>query len=531
MKKYLLNFLDHFRQVEYYLVAWNFLAVLFFVLAGDLKMLPLHFGDFIFFVALFLVFALYRPGWSFLFFTGAIPLENINLAPESLGIIIRPYQFFGGLLILALVIRFFSQKINLKLPKFVWQDFLLFAIPISAFFHLAFSTNKPGGLKLIIVLLSFCFLYLLIKIYIQDLYDLKKIIPFILGSSLVVIFYGFWQNILFMCGLNSFETMPGRPNSTFFEAEWLGMYLLFLLAIVYAFIYYLAKKESKNDEKKMILTYIFLFLIFALLLITVSRSAWLGAIGATVFYFFCILTDFSFNFKKWQEKLFLKISMNIAIIFLLSLGSVYLFHLTSFQLFNRATSAGTGLQKITVSCQKIISLPEKITDLKELDAFDCRHINLEEISKEKMQNRFVTEIYRSDPNVSVRSEIYKKAINQIKLHPFLGIGFEKIPVLLGVDGQGTALNSSNIFLEIWLGSGVIGLLAFLFFLCYIFFEAIKNICLKKSLEEKTLGFFILISGFGIIIFNLFNTGLMLGFFWVWLGVVSTIKFENYEHRY
>ncbi len=469
MKKYLLNFLNNSGKAEYYLIALNFLAVLFFILAGNLKMLPLHPSDFIFFIGLFLIFALYRPGWSFLFFVGVIPLENINLAPESLGIVVRPYQFFGSLLILALAIRFFSHKINLKLPKFVWQDFLLFLIPFGAFFHLAFSVNKSGGLKMIVILLSFCFLYLLTKIYIQDVYDLKKIIPFILGSSLVVIFYGFWQNILFLHSLNSFETMPGRPNSTFFEAEWLGMYLLFLLAIVYAFIYYLAKKELKNNGKKDILTHIFLFLIFALLLITVSRSAWLGAIGATIFYFFCIFTDFSFDFKKWQGVLVLKISANIAIVFLLSLGSVYLFHLTNFQLFNRAASAGTGLQKITVSCQKTTALPKKIADLKELDALACRQINLEEISNEKAQDRFIAEIYRSDPNINVRSEIYKKAIGQIKLHPFSGIGFEKIPVLLGVDGQGTALNSSNIFLEIWLGSGIFGFLAFLFFLFYLFF--------------------------------------------------------------
>ncbi len=526
MRKYLLNFLDNLGKAEYYLITLNFLAVLFFVLASNLKMLPLRFSDFIFFVGLFLIFALYRPGWSFLFFMGAVSLENINLAPENLGIVVRPYQFFGSLLILALTIRFFSHKINLKLPKFVWQDFLPFLIPLGAFFHLALSTNKSGGLKMIMILLSFCFLYLLTRIYIQDFYDLKKIVPFIFGSSLIVIFYGFWQNILFMRGLNSFETMTGRPNSTFFEAEWLGMYLLFLLASVYAFIYYLAKKELKNSRKKNILAHIFLFLIFALLLITVSRSAWLGAIGATIFYFFCVFTDFSFDFKKWQGILVLKISVSIIVVFLLSLGSVHLFHLTNFQLFNRVASTGTGLQKITVSCQKTIVLPEKIADLKELDAFACRQINLEEISNEKAQNRFVAEIYRSDPNINVRSEIYKKAMDQIKLHPFLGIGFEKIPVLLGVDGQGTALNSSNIFLEIWLGSGIIGFLAFLFFLFYLFFDAIKNIWLKKNLEEKILGFFVLISGFGVFIFNLFNTGLMLGIFWIWLGIATAIKFKK-----
>ena len=521
MKKWFSNFLKTENKTEYYLVFANVFLILSLILLGNFKIIPLNLGNFIFFTILVLAFALYRSGWMFLFFVGTIAIENINLAPDNIGLIIRPYQFLGGLLFLALIIRFFSRKTTLSLPKFIWQDFLVFIIPLAALLQITISPNRPAGLKLVIILISFCVLYLLTKIYVQDLYDLKKTLPFIFGSSVVVIFYSFWQNLRFGQGLGSFEVMPGRPNSTLPEADWLGLYLLVLLSASYVLIYYLTK--ISKDLKKLSLAYIYLFFIFIALIISVSRSAWLGAIAITVLYLFYIFTELKLNFKTWQWKLTLKLKLSILLVFIFSLGAVHFFNLTDFQLFNRAKSTGTGLQKITISCEKETSLPEKINHIEELTKFNCQHINLEEIESEKIKNRFVTEIYRTDPNVNVRGEIYKKAWSEIKLHPIIGVGFENIAPILGQDGRGAALNSSNIFLEIWLGSGILGLLAFIFLLLCLFFNAVKNIWQKKELEEKALNLFILISGFGIIVFNLFNAGIMLGFFWVWLGIANSFK--------
>ena len=513
----------NFNKTSTYLALANIFLALVFVVASNLKLIPMRAGDFIFFSVLTLAFALYRPGWLFLFFTGSIVLENINLAPESFGIIVRPYQFFGGLLFLALFVRFFSEKKRLILPKFHWIDFLPFLIPLLALLPLIGSPNKLAGLKLIIILVSFCILYLLTKIYIQDLFDLKKILPFIFGSSLVVMGYAFWQNMRFSRGLNAFSVMPGRPNGTFAEADWLGMYLLLLLGASYALIYYLTKYAK--DAKKLGLVYVYLFLVFATLIISVSRSAWLGAIVMTIIYFLYVFTEFKFNYKNWQWRRIIKIKLSVLAVFFFSLLAVYFLHLTTFQLWNRALSTG-GMQKITISCQENIALPEKISSLEELIKYNCRHINLEEITAEKNQGKFVTEIDRIDPNVSVRGEIYKKAWTEIKNHPIIGIGFENIAKVLGQDGRGANLNSSNIFLEIWLGSGIGGLLVFIFFLGYIFLKAVKNIWQTKDPEKAVLALFILLSGLGIIIFNLFNAGLLLGIFWVWLGIGSVALNKN-----
>ena len=511
------------NKTSIYLALANVFLVLTLIAANNLKLIPMRSGDFIFFSVLTLAFALYRPGWLFLFFTGSLVLESINLAPESFGIMVRLYQFFGGLLFLALFLRFFSEKKRLILPKFHWIDFLLLLIPLFALLPLISSQNIFSGLKLIIILVSFCLLYLLTKVYVQDLFDLKKILPVIFGSSFVVMGYAFWQNIRFSQGLNSFSVMPGRPNGTFPEADWLGLYLLGLLGASYALIYYLTKYAK--DAKKLGLTYVYLFLVFSTLIISVSRSAWLGAIMMTIIYFLYVFTEFKFNYKTWQWRRIIRIKLSVLAVFLVSLFVVYFFHLTTFQLWNRAVSTG-GMQKITISCQKNITLPEKISSLEELAQYGCRHINLEEIEAEKNQGKFVTEINRIDPNVSVRGEIYKKTWAEIKNHPIIGIGFENIAGVLGQDGRGANFNSSNIFLEIWLGSGIIGLVAFIFFLGYIFLNAVRNIWQAKDPEKVAFALFILLSGLGIIIFNLFNAGLLLGIFWVWLGIGSIALNKN-----
>ncbi|HLN18915.1 MAG TPA: hypothetical protein VK255_01965, partial [Patescibacteria group bacterium] len=94
--------------------------------------------------------------------------------------------------------------------------------------------------------------------------------------------------------------------------------------------------------------------------------------------------------------------------------------------------------------------------------------------------------------------------------------------VLGNDERGTPLNSSNIFLEVWLGAGSIGLICFVILLGYILIKSIKNFYHATENLQKTLNLFIIISWFGLVVINLFNAGLFLGIFWVWLAI-SQIK--------
>jgi O-antigen ligase len=142
---------------------------------------------------------------------------------------------------------------------------------------------------------------------------------------------------------------------------------------------------------------------------------------------------------------------------------------------------------------------------------------LEAIEQELAEGNQVTEIYRNDPNINIRSSIYSRAWSEIKNHPLFGIGWGGIGGILGVDGRGVGLNSSNIFLEIWLGSGIIGFLAFVVLWIYVLLRA-AHAFLHRDGEGQAVALFIILAWAGLTVFNLFNAGIMLAIFWVFLAV-------------
>ena len=503
------------KSIKITLVLLNSALVFFLILLSNLQVLPLRTGDFAFFTFLLFLFALYRPSWTFLFFIGTIPLENISLAPDALGITVRPYQFFAAITILALLVRFFLKKLNFTLPKWRWFDLLPIIIGTGGFLSLINASGAGISFKLAIIVFSFITIYFLTRIYIQTLDDLKKIIPFFLSSSLVIIIYGLWQNIRFAAGLNNFEAMPGRPNATFTEPEWLGSFLI--ICIASALILLFQNYKSQTNRKLQTIPFcLFLALCFLILVLTVSRSAWLGAFAAIV-----VFLTLAFFSKIIDFKNFVKFKLTIITCLLVGLGAVCAFHLTTFQLGNRAQSTASGLQKITISCDKETTLPENIANVSELAQYNCRHINLEEIDQEKASGKIVQEIYRQDPNVNTRKIIYQKTWQEIRTHPILGIGWGSMGKILGTDERGTPLNTSNIFLEIWLSSGILGLLSFAILLGYILIQSAKNFLSAQDLDSRIFAIFVLSALAGLIIFNLFNSGILLAFLWVFLGITIT----------
>jgi hypothetical protein len=537
------------------------LAVIFF----HLGMLPISkTGDLIFWLILIFALALYRPGWAFLFFSGAMVLENISLTSPAIGLTLRIYQALGALIIAAVIIRLALKKSGLSKFSLEKPDYLVLALFGGSLLSSLFSAEKGASLKITLVIFSFTALYFLVRIYVQDRIDLKKVIPFFLTTSLGVVLYGILQNIFFIQGFSFHgEVMPGRPNATFTEPDWLGIYLVFLLAVVYALIYYFSKVVNNSltpilnfkffplqrdpaktvvifnrfsiNKFKIFKTFLYLFLIpiYILLIITVSRSAWLGAGFITLVFLKAVLTDFSWHLKNWQWKMFLHQAVFVACSGAVSLLIMYSFNLTNFQLWSRAASA-SGLQKITISCENIpqkncLLVPIKDTlrveNIEELEKYCCRHINLEDIKKETSIGNFVTEAYRPDPNVNIRGQIFQKSWEAIKKHPILGIGYGAIAPYLGQDERGVSLNSSNIFLEVWLGSGLIGLLAFVLIWLNAIMVFVKRFWSGYNEEEKALALFVLLGIFAFLIPNLFNAGIFLMIMWFFWGIIP-IKFKE-----
>jgi O-antigen ligase len=165
--------------------------------------------------------------------------------------------------------------------------------------------------------------------------------------------------------------------------------------------------------------------------------------------------------------------------------------------------------------------PEEVANVNELAQYNCKFINLEDIGKEKAAGNNISEIYRTDPNVNTRANIYQKSIAEIKHQPILGIGWGNISAILGTDERGTGLNASNIFLEVWLGAGLVGILSFVILLGYVFTRS-AMMYLDRKIEDKTVATFILLGWIAIVIPNLFNSGIFLGFLWVYLAIAISL---------
>ncbi|KKQ06092.1 MAG: hypothetical protein US15_C0019G0001, partial [Candidatus Moranbacteria bacterium GW2011_GWF1_36_4] len=386
-----------------WLISVNVFLVFFLILLFNLGVLPVkNVGDFVFFAVIILLFSLYRPGWAFLFFVGTIALENVNLAPKELGLAVRPYQLLGAASLLAVSVRYLTKRLSFTLPKWNWIDALVLVFVAGGFFSaLASSISKGIAFKQSIVIVSFAALYFLTRIFIQDMKDVRKIIPYFLSSSVVVIIFGIWQNWRFVRGLSNFEVMPGRPNATFSEADWLGIFLVLLISFVYSILYYFQNKAGDDEEKisnfqfliskqfpilklnnlkfqiQNFFLYLILTLLFLILILTVARSAWLGAgVVSVLFFVFCVW----YYFKNKNSKI-LRIPAYAGMTFVVAVLAIQIFGLTNFELGNRIQSTGSGLQEITISCLPKSELKSDlvISDVGELEQYGCRHINLEEI--------------------------------------------------------------------------------------------------------------------------------------------------------
>lgn len=284
-----------------------------------------------------------------------------------------------------------------------------------------------------------------------------------------------------------------------------------------------------NQNVKIICTYGFLLLVLTLIILTVSRSAWLAAFIVTVSFLVVVFTKLKWNPAYWQWREGGAYVLKIFCVFGVSLFLVYAFKLTSFHLFNRAQSTGSGLQLITLSCpgNQDIAYPREVKNLEEVTRYGCRHINLEDIKKEKELGNAIVEVLRPDPNVSIRSALYQKSWNEIKMHPIMGIGWGSIGEVLGKDGQGNSFNTSNIFLETWLGAGMAGLIAFIGVWIVIFIKAMFCFLQRDNQAANSWGLFLILGSEAFLITNLFNAGMFLGILFLFFAV-SNINTD--EHR-
>ncbi len=473
-----------------------------------------------FFTMLTFLVALYRPNWVFLTLVATLPFETIHLLPETASFSLRPYQWLFMIVSLALAIRILTRRTTGLLFRFEWLDFWLALVPIGALI----SGGLFGGVGVhhAVIVVSFYALYLLGRIFLRTSGDVSVATVVLSASGLVSLGYGIAQNIAFEQGKILGAVMPGRPNGTFAEPDWLG---LFAVIIFFFFLSHL--EESLRDERGVTIARLSrigwlmvpLTLVLVTIILTVSRSAWLAACLALVVWVSATLI--AGGKTVWRSVL--QSIQVLVITFVLALLIIIDIPLTRFDLLNRAGSTATGLQEITVACPRVTDLPTEIASIDELGAFGCYHINLEERETLAARGQSIQTVYRPDPNVVIRSNIYARSWEEMKQHPVFGIGWGNIGTVLGRDQNGAAYNASNLWFEVWLGAGLMGLIGLIGACGVIVWRAGRVLLISPSDRwvarakngsvgtRAALGLSLLTSVF---VFNLFNAGLLIGFVWI-----------------
>ncbi len=504
--KYIYNFL--------YLGALAFLIILFLFWGEDLvDFVSKNNALSLLLVSAIAVFSIIKPKISFFLFIFLVPFEIITLHFNQIPFNFKLYQIFAVFLLFSVFLNLILKNKDIKFPKLQLADFFVTFFGFSGFLTFLFMGD---GLRGEIIMLSYFIIYILTRFFIQNKKDLEIFLKVFIFGVITVSLYTLVQNYLSIHGIYSNLAMNERPNATFLEPDWLGMYLAVSLSVFYVLIYFLLGYSNYKNQKFLnYFIYFLLFLVFGALIITVARSAWLSAFFVTILFLLAVFVKF--NFKKG-----LKVSVIIVSIILSSYFCVKVFHFTNFSLKNRVASTALGKQVITVSCSESINAKE-ISDISQLKVLGCAHINLEDIEKEKLNGKYVTTLTRPDPNVNIRLKIYKKSLEAIKKNWVLGYGWESSKNFLGVDGNGTPLNTSNIFLEIWLSGGVLAVVFFVGFLLSIILKNLREFLFSKSRLSQAVYLFSMLCVCGIIISNMFNAGQFLAFLWVLFGTVVSLQ--------
>lgn len=495
------------------LVAGGAIGCLTFV-ASYAGMLPLRMSDFSFLLVLAVLAAAYRPGWVFLLLVAVLPIETVNFAPISLGFDIRPYQFLTVAIYVGLSVRALARRPLPKLIRLNAADMLISLVSLGSLPAAVNAADPAASLRLSLVLFSFLAVYGLFRIYIRSSEDVGRILPFVILSMLLTAFSAIVQNLLFLGGYDSTEVMPGRPNGPFAEPDWLGMFLSLAISLCLAAGYLIGTRSTSFREafrtKRSLLMSAALFLCCTALILSVSRSAWLGVAASVL-----LTALLPLLVRRPLGSLVPVVAFGSAAA--LSLAIVLLVPLTRFDLSGRAESIGTGRQEITVSCEHETSFSGSGADMEAIGAAGCRHINLEEIVAERDAGRFVTVTTREDPNIAIRRDIHERTVSLAREHPVLGIGWGTVSSFLGHDERGAGLNASNVFLEVWLGSGLLGLIGLSGFLLLAFRKSAADFFRSHG----TFPLFLLTAVIGMLVFNLFNSGILLGFIWALFGIIGS----------
>jgi O-antigen ligase len=470
----------------------------------------------------------FRPLFALLLAAGMIGMETVSIVPESVGLTVRPYQVLLFSAFLGWCVqRFRRQDRRDAFFHFSLADGGVALVVLGGFVSSMFSEYVAQSFRISVIVFSFALLYFIIRLLVRSSRDFQKVVAAFLFGAFFSSIFAIVQNISFLRNWGLWDAvMPGRPNAFFSEADWLGLFLAVALIVawsLYVFAYcgvfqekYKMRSSERGMKKRDFLLGVFSVVVLSAFIIAVSRSAWLAFLGGFLAMFVSVF--FGVGISAWKRFVLPVISVGIATILVIAVP------LTNFELLNRAQSSVSGLQEITVSCFEEVYLPNRIEAITDLESYGCRHIDLEEISDELAVGHFVSNVLRDDPNVNERKRVWNIAVSTIAKHPLFGVGWGGIAPILGTDPRGVDLNASNLFLSMWLGSGIMGVVGMLMVVIWLTVHSIR-----MFVSRRNSAFFVGVTTLASLavfgIYNSFNSSELLGIAWLWLAVsVSAMEY-------
>lgn len=432
-----------------------------------------------------------------------IPFEIYKLPVGGI-IHLRPYQIAALVLLLMVGYHYLAGKIStgdLMRPLKSPISKILFIYFLISLISLVNAPDLKNGLQDTLILLSFLIIYWLVAYFVHTASDAAAALFTIVLSGFFASLVGLAQIIAYKAGMKLIEVMPGRPNSILPEPDWFGFFMVLALASLIA-VKYLKQKDTKLAAFKVFRSNYFQSIIhvlfYMMIILTVARASWLAAIAIIGFFIFLI-----FIYKNNSIYSAFSEGLKILVVFLVSLGIIYSFSLTDFSLKNRFLSIITREEVHAVA-----------TDPESGEEISISREKAEEYKKKGIE---VKKKKVKDVNVLRRTESFTDSLDIAFKHPVLGIGFGGITTVFG-----EGINANNIFIEILVATGVIGLMVFMPIFYYIFREGIYCFIKRRGSENIGFLFFILLGLIAMTIPNVFNSGLFLGFFWLYLGLASSI---------
>lgn len=244
-----------------------FISTLIFIIKSNLELLP---AISILILAILIPLLFVYPFYSLL---GLILIRNVtdlyteNVFINILDVIhINFSSLLAGIIIIWGFYIIIKEKIDLrKIPLLLaWALFIGFSI-----LSLIYSVDRLESFKMIIRLLNFLFLFIVAYHYFFKNPENKKLyLKTILIVYLFPFLYGLFQALM-QTNFIGYEDY-NRLNSTYFHPNAFAFNLFFLFMILIILLFQL-KKSSKKKYLK-----IYLLVVFTLILLTLTRSVWIG---------------------------------------------------------------------------------------------------------------------------------------------------------------------------------------------------------------------------------------------------------------